>query len=603
MLRPYQQSAHDAAMDWLRKSVEPCLLEMATGAGKSHVIAALAESLHKISGGKHILCLAPSAELVDQNRQKYLATGAPASIFSASAGGRCLRHPVVFGTPQTVKNSLRRFGSKFCAVVVDECHGLTPTVRYIIDELRMINTNLRVIGTTATPYRLGDGYIYATEEDGRPVGEQATKDPYFVRKVYTVGAPDLIDQGFLSPPIIGAINADTYETLNMQPNSMGKFSKQDIDQAYHGHGRKTAAIIADVVAQARNRQGVMIFAATIQHANECMASLPPGLSALVTGGTSKPDRAKIIQRFKAREIKYLVNVAVLTTGFDAPHVDLIAILRKTESVGLLQQIVGRGLRIDDGKEDCLILDYAQNLEEHCPDGDIFSPKVRAKMKGGDAQPVKPKCPSCKTENEFSGRPNPDGYEIDSSGYFVDLDGFRVKTEHGDMPAHFGRRCQALHPAPGGKFIQCDYRWTTKECPHCMADNDIAARYCCECKGELVDPNDKLVAEFKALKRDPTRIQTDRVISWEKIPTVSKAGNNCLRVDYVTEYRRFSIWYMPEGGGMFSRIAWDQFCEATEFGFKMPETVTYKKNTKDGFYSIHKYGAPADEVPALVESVR
>lgn len=596
MLRPYQQSAHDAALSWMRSSIEPCLLEMATGAGKSHVIAAVAESLHRISGGKHILCLAPSAELVDQNRQKYLATGAPASVFSASAGGKCLRHPVVFGTPQTVKNSIRRFGSRFCAIVVDEAHGITPTVRYIIDELRAVNPNMRVLGTTATPYRLGSGYIYATEEDGTPVGDQAAADPYFARKVYTVGAPYLIEQGFLTPPVIGAINADNYETLHMQPNSAGKFSRQEVDQAYHGHGRKTAAIVADVVAQARNRQGVMLFAATVQHAQEVMASLPPRLSAMVTGDTPKAERARIIQRFKAREIKYLVTVSVLTTGFDAPHVDLIATLRKTESVGLLQQIIGRGLRIDDGKDDCLILDYAQNLDEHCPDGDIFRPKVRAKLKGSDAPPVKAECPSCAVVNEFAGRPNNEGFEIDKNGYFVDLDGQRISADHGDMPAHFGRRCQALHPAPGGRLIQCAYRWTTKECPHCAADNDIAARYCRECRGEIVDPNEKLTAEFKALKRDPTRIQTDRVVSWDKLPTVSRAGNSCLRVDYVTEYRRFSIWYMPESTRGRPYAVWRQFCEATDNGEIMPETVTYKKDPVRGMYSIYEYGAPADEVP-------
>lgn len=595
MLRPYQQNAHDAAIAWLRRSVEPCLIEAATGAGKSHVIAAVAESLHKISGGKHILCLAPSSELVEQNRAKYLATGAPASIFSASAGGKCLRHPVVFGTPQTVKNGIRRFGGRFCAVVIDECHGVTPTVRYIVDELRVINPNLRVLGTTATPYRLGSGYIYSMDEDGQPVGEDAAADPYFVAKVYTIGARELISQGYLTPPVIGQIGADNYETEHMQPNTLGKFSKTDVDQAYHGHGRKTAAIIADVVAKSRDRQGVMIFCATRQHAREALASLPPGLSALVTGDTPQGERKAIISRFKARELKYLVNVSVLTTGFDAPHVDVVAILRKTESVGLLQQIVGRGLRIDDGKDDCLVLDYAQNLEEHCPDGDIFAPKVRAKFNGSEAGTIKAECPSCSGVNTFAARKNDDGFELDKHGYFVDLDRQRIETEHGHMPGHYGRRCQALHPAPGGRVLQCDYRWTFKECPHCMADNDIAARYCRECKGELVDPNDKLRIEFKALKRDPTRIQTDKVIGWERLPTVSKAGANCLRVNYVTEYRKFSIWYWPESTAGKAYATWRQFCTATDEGEKMPETITYRKDAQTGFYRVFDYGAPADAV--------
>jgi DNA repair protein RadD len=598
MLRDYQQSAHDSAITWLRQSVEPCLIEAATGAGKSHIIAAVAQTLHQISKGKHILCLAPSAELVTQNRDKFLATGNPASTFSASAGGKCLRHAVVFATPGTVKNSIRRFGSQFCAVVVDECHGMTPTVKYIIDELRGINPKLRVIGTTATPYRLGEGFIYAIDENEKPTCERA-KNPYFAKKVFTITAPQLIERGFLTPPTIGAINAENYQTLHIQPNSMGKFDSMEIDQAFHGHGRKTAAIVADIVAQARDKKGVMIFAATVQHAHEVMASLPPALSAIVTADTPKAERKRIISRFKARELKYLVNVSVLTTGFDAPHVDLIAILRKTESVGLLQQIIGRGMRIDEGKSTFLVLDYAQNIEAHCPDGDLFAPIIKVRFGGGgESPPVKATCPSCNTENEFKARENDDGFGIDKNGYFVDLDKNRITTPSGDMPAHFGRRCMALHPAPGGRLIQCDYRWTFKECPHCLRDNDIAARYCCECKGEIVDPNKKLVADFRALKKDPTRIQTDRIVSWDLMRTVSRAGNNCLRVDYVTEYRRFSIWYMPDADKGKPLATWIQFCQATNNGRTMPETITYNKDAATGMYRVFNYGAQADEVPAV-----
>ncbi|MFN9958451.1 MAG: DEAD/DEAH box helicase, partial [bacterium] len=99
-----------------------------------------------------------------------------------------------------------------------------------------------------------------------------------------------------------------------------------MDRAYHGQGRKTARIIADIVAQSQDRKGVLIFAATVRHANECLESLPPELSAIVTGETPKKEREEILRRFKAQEIKYIVNVSVLTTGFDATHVDVIAML-------------------------------------------------------------------------------------------------------------------------------------------------------------------------------------------------------------------------------------------------------------------------------------
>lgn len=124
-LRPYQQEAVDATLVWVRKSSDACLIESATGSGKSLMVAALAEKLHALSNGKHVMCLAPNSDLVMQNREKYLATGNPASIYSASAGGQCLRHPVVFGTPGTVKKAAARIGAKFCAVIVDEAHGIT----------------------------------------------------------------------------------------------------------------------------------------------------------------------------------------------------------------------------------------------------------------------------------------------------------------------------------------------------------------------------------------------------------------------------------------------------------------------------------------------
>lgn len=537
-----------------------------------------------------MLCLAPSAELVVQNSDKYRATGNPCSIFSASAGSKSLNHPVVFGTPLTVKNRIKRFGAQFAMIVIDEAHGITPTIRSIVDAMREQNPNIRVVGMTATPYRMGSGYIYGIRPDGSPVPERETKEPYFAACVDRITARELIAQGYLTRPVIGRIHAESYHTLDMELNSRNQFDSEDIDRAFIGQGRKTSAIIADVVVQARERQGVMIFAATVQHAQECMESLPRGLSALVTGNTANQERAAIIARFKAQEIKYLVNVQVLTTGFDAPHVDLIAILRATESVGLLQQIIGRGLRLAEGKDDCLILDYAENIERHCPDGDVFNPQIKTVKAKENALYLRVRCQLCEVENEFKARPNPSGFEISPSGYFCDLDGVPVTSEHGNIPAHYGRRC-ASKVLVAGQLVQCANRWTTKTCPHCEADNDIAARYCSECKGEIVDPNDKLIAEFNAMKADPTRRQTDAVLDWVVKHTLSKAGREMWRIDVVTTYRKFSFWVPKEPN-------WSQGYKDramfTALGNDQPQTVTYQK---DGdWYKVTAYNRIADEVP-------
>jgi DNA repair protein RadD len=589
-LRPYQSHAHDAAIDWIKKCTSPCVLELPTGSGKSLIVAEIANTLHKVSGGKHILCLVPSKELLEQNAEKYRDTGNECSLFSASVGETCLKHPVVFGTPVSVKNKIHRFGAKFCAVVLDEAHRITPTVKSIIESLVQHNPNLRVIGLSATPYRLGDGYIYRMDEHGNAHGEERAKKPYFNARVFTVYARDLIQQGYLTQPIIGAINSGHYDTLDMQLNSMGNFAKADVDKAYHGQGRLTSAIVGDIVSQAVDRQGIMIFAATVQHAHEVLESLPQGLSCIVTGKTPKKEREEILRKFKARKLKYLVNVSVLTTGFDAPHVDLIAILRATESVSLLQQIIGRGLRIDDNKDDCLILDYAENIDRHCPDGDIFNPEIEASIDYVAGEAIKAQCPKCKAHNEFAPVINEAKHEVDVNGYFIDLEGIRLETEFGEMSAHHGRRCYGeVFNKTIKKLVRCSYRWTFKPCVHCEAENDIAARYCCECKGELIDPNKKLIADFQMNKKDPTQIQTDKVVAMRATPTLSKAGNECLRVDFVTEYRSFPVWFT-----MKMQKHYDTFMAFTDGGFTTPNTITYRKS--GDFFRIYDYNRTADEVP-------
>lgn len=587
--RWYQQEAHDAAISWVKRCIDPCLIEAATGAGKSFIVTMIAQTLHEISGGKHIMCLAPNAKLVEQNREKFLTTGSPASVYSASAGAKCLKHPVVFGTPGTVKGAARRLGPKFCAVVIDEAHGITPTVLFIIEEMRKANPNLRVIGLSATPFRLGTGYIYRMDENGRPNPESACRDPFFAARVYCIPARTLIDEGFLTRPVVGQIGSDHYDTAGMQLQANGKYKQSDIDRAFVGHGRKTAEAVADIVAQSRNRNGVMLFCATIQHAKEAMASLPPALSAIVTGEQSKAECDSIYSRFARMELKYLVSVGKLTTGFDAPHVDVIALLRLTESAGLLQQIIGRGARTYKGKEDFLILDYAENIERHFPDGDLFSPEIKASMVSeGSGELIVP-CPECGTENTFGARKNEEGYLIDQEGYFIDLDRNRIETDHGPIPAHHGRRCQGMQLV-AGEHVQCSYRWTSKKCPHCDSDNDIAARYCKECKGEIIDPNEKLSIEFKKLKRDPTRIQTDKVVSINGRHVVTTTGKERYRVDYVTEYRQFSIWYDPGAEKGMRYAEWKQYQEAGEI-----ETVTYRKDPETKFYRVYGYNRPHDEI--------
>ena len=588
-LRDYQNQAVNDAFEHIKISTEPCLIEAFTAAGKSLIVAELARKIHEFSG-KKVLCLQPSKELCQQNIEKYLATGNQCSIFSASLGTKCIKHNVVYGTPKTVANKIHRFGNQFGAIILDEAHeSLTPTIFNIIDTIKSHNPNLRIIGLTSTPFKLGLGYIYKLDLNDKLIPETIAKNPYFYKLVCQISGRYLLDHGYITKPVIGEINSASYDTSGLKLNSFGRFDDKTIDAAFVGHGRKTSLIVSDVVNQSVNRKSIMFFGATIKHCEEILASLPPVISAMITGKTNKKEREQIILDFKAQKIKYLVSVDTLTTGFDCTSVDVIALLRKTESSALLGQIIGRSVRIHEGKKDALILDYAQNIDMHFPDGNLFNPEIKSVFKSdGELSPVISECPECKCTNEFSAKKNDEKFSINKHGYFIDLEGNEIATEYGAMSAHWGRRCQG-YTLIKGKYSQCAYRWTHKLCEVCDSENDITARYCSCCKHELINPNDRLVADFQMKKKDPTQIQTDKVVSMRAIPTLSKAGNECLRVDFITEYRAFPVWFT-----MKMQSSYDAFMKFTDNGFTTPNTITYRK--KGDFFKIYDYNRTADEVP-------
>ena len=599
--RPYQQSAHDAVITEIKNSIDPCLIDAAPAAGKSFIIAMLAETIHKMSGGKKILCLAPSAELVLQNSEKFAMTGQPFSMFSASAGRKDLRHKVVFGTPGTVKNRISRFQDGYGAVIIDECHGTTPTIRGIIDSMREGNPNLRVVGLSGTPYRLGDGYIFKIQPNGKVNDAGVCRNPYFTKCVIQVSGQEMLSQGYITPMDIGAAD-QSYDTSALVSKG-GRFTDESLYQTFEGQSRLTSNIVSSVVDVARNMYGgCMIFAATIQHAMEIMESLPPSNSGFVTGNESSAmggaltGRKAVIASYRAQKFKFLVSVGALTTGFDVEHTSLIATLRRSESVALIQQILGRAWRLDSQKLRSLWLDFADNIKTHFPDGDLFSPVVKAGL-GTEGTGMAAVCPECAYENTFSANVKQLDYERDEAGYCLDLDGQQVQTDFGPLSAHHGRRCCGMvQVGRKGQYDRCGYRWTFKECPQCDAPNDIAARYCIECKGEIVDPNTRLRDEFARIKRTPTEKQTDDILSLDVREGVSQRGNPTVRADFVTPWRSFSVWFSPNSNYPRQQADWATFQRATADG--TPRTVTYKKDAQTKFYSIFGYNKEADRDEAI-----
>ncbi|AYO09079.1 DEAD/DEAH box helicase [Vibrio campbellii] len=459
-LRPYQADSVKAVIHYFRKHTTPAVIVLPTGAGKSLVIAELA----RLAKGR-VLVLAHVKELVEQNHAKYEGYGLKGSIFSAGLGRKETDQQVVFASVQSVVRNLDSFKNQFSLLVIDECHRVpdekTSSYQKVITHLRELNPGIKVLGLTATPYRLGMGWIYQYHTRGQVRTEESR---FFRDCIFELPIRYLLDENFLTPARMMDAPVLSYDFSQLKPANTGRYKEAEMDMVIDKAKRATPQIVEQIIQYAKERKGVMVFAATVRHAQEIHGLLPEGETAIVIGDTPTPERDTIIQSFKNREIKYLVNVSVLTTGFDAPHVDLIAILRPTESVSLYQQIVGRGLRLSEGKSECLVLDYAGNSY------DLYQPEVGDPKPDSTSEIITIPCPACGFNNNFWGK-------LDSNGFLLE---------------HFGRRCQGyFEDDETGEREHCGYRFRAKYCGECGADNDIAARICHECDATLVDPDKKL----------------------------------------------------------------------------------------------------------------
>ncbi|EGQ9304601.1 DEAD/DEAH box helicase [Vibrio parahaemolyticus] len=459
-LRPYQADSVKAVIHYFRKHSTPAVIVLPTGAGKSLVIAELA----RLAKGR-VLVLAHVKELVEQNHAKYEGYDLKGAIFSAGLGRKETDQQVVFASVQSVVRNLDSFKNQFSLLVIDECHRVpddkNSSYQKVITHLRELNPGIKVLGLTATPYRLGMGWIYQYHTRGQVRTEESR---FFRDCIFELPIRYLLDENFLTPARMMDAPVLSYDFSQLKPANTGRYKEAEMDMVIDKAKRATPQIVEQIIQYARERKGVMIFAATVRHAQEIHGLLPEGETAIVIGETPTPERDAIIQAFKNREIKYLVNVSVLTTGFDAPHVDLIAILRPTESVSLYQQIVGRGLRLSEGKNECLVLDYAGNSY------DLYQPEVGDPKPDSTSEIITIPCPACGFNNNFWGK-------LDSNGFLLE---------------HFGRRCQGyFEDEDTGEREHCGYRFRAKYCGECGADNDIAARICHECDATLVDPDKKL----------------------------------------------------------------------------------------------------------------
>lgn len=385
-LRPYQEQAIAACYDYLRTQSGNPLIVLPTGAGKSPVLAQICKDSVLQWGGR-VLVLTHVKELVEQNAATLhrlwgaeLGKG-PVGIYSAGLGMRDTEEPVIVAGIQSVYSKGVELG-RFDLVIVDEAQSIPADgdgmYRTLLSTLKIINPNIRMIGLTATPYRLTSGLLYGKAES------------LFTGIAFEIGVRELIDAGFLSH-LRGKNGGDP--DLSGVHTRGGEYISGELESAMSDAEKVTHAA-AEIVKHGANRRAWLVFCCGVKHANLVKEELGKvGIcAALVLGDTPSDERAETIRAFKKKELRCIINVGVLTTGFDAPHVDLVVMLRPTKSPGLYYQIVGRGLRIADGKKDCLVLDLAGNIAEHGPVDDIRIKEKRDGKKGGDA-PTKT-CPEC-----------------------------------------------------------------------------------------------------------------------------------------------------------------------------------------------------------------
>ena len=383
-LRPYQREAIDAAYAFLRdRAGNPCVV-IPTGGGKTPVIATMCRDVAE--GHGRVLILAHQKELLAQVAGKLVvvAPGLAMGVYSAGLKQRELGAPVTIAGIQSVHGracELVERGGPIDLVLIDEAHMVPHAdegmYRRFLNDLGTICPHARVVGLTATPYRLKGGPLCG---DGHVLSEVC----------YEVGVRALIERGYLSPlrTRAGVTRADLGSLRVRGGEFIAGQAEAIMDEASLVEGA-----CAEIAQSTRDRRGTLIFASGVRHGRHVARVLAErhGVECgFVCSKTPPAERDELIARFRAGELKYLANVNMLTTGFDAPHVDCVALLRPTMSGGLYYQMVGRGIRLAPGKADCLVLDFAGNVLRHGP---VDALSARRPGTSGGPPPAK-ECPRC-----------------------------------------------------------------------------------------------------------------------------------------------------------------------------------------------------------------
>ncbi len=403
--RYYQSEAVESLLNFLiNNDTGNPIVDTPTGSGKSVILALFIYKVLQSYPSTRIMVLSHVKELVEQDARAILRVwpDAPIGVFSAGLGMKSQGQITVAGIQSVWKMPVSF--SPIDLVIIDECHLISKksntTYQQFIEGLKKHNPGLRIIGLSATPYRMDSGLL------------TQGKDRLFTDIVYSVNVADLIAQGYLSP-LISKSGLTKADLSNLKTRG-GEFIPAELAERMD-KPELVAGAIAEVLAYGQDRKAWLLFCSGVQHAEHVAEALRHnGIpTATISGDTPARQRDYLINEFKAGRLRALTNADVLTTGFDYPQIDLIAMLRPTKSTGLYVQIVGRGLRpvyaqgypldnveerltamANGSKANCLVLDFANNVAQHGPIDCIkIKPKAEKKEDQISVAPVK-ECPSC-----------------------------------------------------------------------------------------------------------------------------------------------------------------------------------------------------------------
>lgn len=412
-LRPYQTDAIDALFAYFERAKGNPVVAKPTGTGKSIVIAELIRRIFEWWPTQRVMMLTHVQELIEQNFAELTGLWplAPAGIYSAGLSRKEVR-PITFAGIQSVVGKADLFGI-IDLVLIDECHLVSPkqetSYQNFIADLLKINPRLKVVGFTATPYRLGQGLLTNPIETAK-----GPRPSLFSDICYDITGMEafnrLIEQGYLCNLI--PKRTTTKIDISNVGTSMGEFNLDELQAAVDKMEitRKAIDEMIQVTAEMPHSSGRprcrwLIFATGIEHVEHVTTEfLERGMNARsVTSKTASIPRKETIAWFKeeTEDVRVLVNNGVLTTGFNCRQLDTEGILRPTNSPGLWVQILGRGTRPYEGKDNCLVFDFAGNSKRLGPINDPIIPRRRGQKGGGEA-PVKV-CPACGTYNHASVR--------------------------------------------------------------------------------------------------------------------------------------------------------------------------------------------------------